>query len=53
MTWGKMGRQGTGAEGGAEALRHGGGRSDMHVLSEPAGDGSAPGTGHFSVDSPL
>lgn len=39
--WDGMGRDGTGAEGGAEALRNGGGRSDL--LSEPEIDGSVPG----------
>lgn len=36
----------------AEALRSGGGRSDVHVLSEPVIEDSALGTGHFSVDCP-
>lgn len=47
---------GAGAEGWAEALRNGEGRSNIHILSEPEIDGSALGRplqyGRFSLTLP-
>lgn len=51
-----LGDRGPGAEGGAEALRNGGGRSNTHTFSEPEIEGSALGRplqcGRFSLTLP-